>query len=371
MAEPPTKKPRLRGVNLRALGEASTAEVRRDRFLSLQQPAAPQPAPVDHGVARAMQNVFVAAAGDDPGRACGIMHMLANKIGLDLNGGTVDATICDRLGDFLSNLRENPSTDANTLHQCLLSALCPTHTGRGQSDDASLAKLAHRLGVGEESMYGARERRIGYEDGKGWLKSIQPPGKNWKAVSPKEKELIRNASLSPEVSHPSGCKKYMDHKRKTPINFLNTAGVDGLDDIRKKINMDFCDRTIQLYMDPTVKVDNRVLTGMCIIHAKFRYFWVALGRFLKKWKAPGCKCRVCTSNHVHAPWNGMLLKLVCPFDEGEGAMTTLAAHFPALECCLGQCRSVLCQKDDSDIHCHCLLEGCRRKGGVACLVFHH
>ena len=126
-----SKKPRTRGVNLKDLGKAIAPDALAEALGNLAEdvPLATPPGESDptynrwrYG-RRALEVVLVAAAGGDPAMAKGLIAELAQKVGVPMGGG-VEAVMCDRLRDFLADLKVENKPEAHTLRYSLLAAVC-------------------------------------------------------------------------------------------------------------------------------------------------------------------------------------------------------------------------------------------------------
>ena len=135
--------------------------------------------------------------------AKGLVAELAQKVGVPMGGG-VEAVVCDRLRDFVADLKEENKPEAHTLRYSLLAAVCDPDDTRRVDNQAgvirqkeyatqSLTAVGHRLGVKDEAMYKAKRRRISWGEGMPWLASIQPQATNHKALGREEREAIRMA----------------------------------------------------------------------------------------------------------------------------------------------------------------------------------
>ena len=302
---------------------------------------------------RALEVTLVAAAGGDPATAKGLFAELGQKIGVSVGAG-VDGVLCDRLRDFLAELKEVNQLDAHTLRQSLLAAVCDPDDSKRSDNKAgvirqkgystqSLTAAAKRLGVKDETMYKAKRRRISWGEGMPWLSSVQPQATNHKALGSEEQEAIRWASTTPEISHPSACAKFVSQKKgkRSPYFFMNASIAETCEAIRAATSLDLSDDTIRRYMDPQVRADNRLFTGLCIIHHGWRLQWGSLGDWIADnfWPTDDCACAMCTGDYQHPDVRAMLLIAVCPPKESTlpAAAATMLRHFPSPNCILGDC----------------------------------
>ena len=128
-----SKKPRMKGVNLRDLGLAISTETLAESLQVLATEAAPAQVPSREDPQynqwrfgrRALEVVLVSAAGGDPAMAKGLLAELAQKVGVPMGGG-VEAVVCDRLRDFLADLKVENKPESHTLRLSLLAAVCDT-----------------------------------------------------------------------------------------------------------------------------------------------------------------------------------------------------------------------------------------------------
>ena len=195
-----SKKPRTRGVNLKDLGKAIAPDALAEGLGNLAEdvPLATPPGESDptynrwrYG-RRALEVVRVAAAGGDPAMAKGLIAELAQKVGVPMGGGVEDV-VCDRLRDFLADLKVENKPELHTLRLSLLAAVCDTDDTERWDNKAgvirqkgyahqSLHSVAVRLGVKDEAMYKAKRRRLSWEGGMPWLASVQPQATNTRSV---------------------------------------------------------------------------------------------------------------------------------------------------------------------------------------------
>ena len=90
-----SKKPRMKGVNLRDLGLAISTETLTESLQVLATEAAPAKVPSRGDPQynqwrfgrRALEAVLVSAAGGDPAMAKGLIAELAQKVGVPMGGG--------------------------------------------------------------------------------------------------------------------------------------------------------------------------------------------------------------------------------------------------------------------------------------------
>ena len=356
-----SKKPRMKGVNLRDLGLAISTETLTESLQVLATEAAPAQVPGREDPQynqwrfgrRALETVLVSAAGGDPAMAKGLIAELAQKVGVPMGGGVEDV-VCDRLRDFLADLKVENKPESHTLRLSLLAAVCDTDDTERCDNKAgvirqkgyahqSLHAVAVRLGVKDEAMYKAKRRRLSWEGGMPWLASVQPQATNHKALGREEREAIRWASTTPEISHPSACMKWQSNVKgkRSPYLFMNASVSETCDAIRAATGLDLSDLTIKRYMDPQVRADNRLFTGLCIIHHGWRLQWGSLGDWIAEefCPTPDCECAMCSGDYQHPDVRAMLLQAVCPPQESTlpTAPGTMMRHFPHPNCILGDC----------------------------------
>ena len=189
-------------------------------------------------------------------------------------------------------------------------------------------------------------RRLQYQKGSSWLQSSQPAPKNHKAFTAKEKEAIRQASLNPTVSHPSACARFSSKPRgkkgRVPHRFLNKPLAEALPQIARIAGVSGSLSGIKKYLDKSVRVDDRILTGRCVTHEKWRTQWRDFGEFLGKWKCNvHCDCSIFRKTYDHHSLLQMLHRVFCPFrrDFEPTDFLSLLPAMPNWNCIAGDCRT--------------------------------
>ena len=177
------------------------------------------------------------------------------------------------------------------------------------------------------------------------MESIQPKGKNFKAVTAGEAEAIRAASLSPFVAYPSSSQK-AGVKSSVPYHFLKDDLPQALQNIREISGVEGCDRTIQKFMDPTVREDKRIFTGLCIIHQGASFQWAGLQEGIQRWRDDGsCQCASCRGVHKATSLSDMLRACVCKPRFAESLSISVndvyqpIRYVPNYNCVVGDCQA--------------------------------
>ena len=100
------------------------------------------------------------------------------------------------------------------------------------------------------------------------------------------------------------------------------------------------DRSIKKYMHPLVKEDDRLFTGLCIVHHSWRLQWNSLGEYLADFEpVEDCPCDMCNGQYEHPTLRKMLQASVCSIYSLRPTATPdlLSQHWPNMNCVLGDC----------------------------------
>ena len=153
---------RYKGINLRDLADKIPATDAKDGFGRLQAQPDMAPKAPDHKSTRGVENVFLAAAHGDKAVAMSLLNSLQRRMGKS-NTETTEATISDRLADFLRLLGDDPTSEAGTLRRTILAAVCSPEDletdlrGRpkGGTEGQTYAAIAKRLGGSDYASEGS------------------------------------------------------------------------------------------------------------------------------------------------------------------------------------------------------------------------
>ena len=188
-----------------------------------------------------------------------------------------------------------------------------------------------------------KRRRLNWQNGMPWLCSVQPAPTNAKAISPDMQQAIADASLDDAVSHPSVCANFASQKKnkRTPHQFLNGSLEEACDVIRNITRFhNMPNLSIKKYMHPLVKEDDRLFTGLRIVHHSWRLQWNSLGEYLADFEpVEDCPCDMCNGQYEHPTLRKMLQASVCSIYSLRPAASPdlLCQHWPNMNCVLGDC----------------------------------
>ena len=193
-----------------------------------------------------------------------------------------------------------------------------------------------------------------------WLESVQPRATSLHAISLREQAAIKAASLHPSVSYPSTTRKTALGRKGAamPVHFLLHPWAESCDLIRgllpAKVNKagavkQVSNNTIRNYMDPTVRVDDRIFSGLCRIHETWRHWWKVLLQAWEDFDSLQCAidqdCDACSGLWDPPTFQNLPDYAVCRPQSavlGPG-VDTLSDFFPKPPCIAGECD--LCGQD--------------------------
>jgi len=150
-ATPPAKSARkahIPGLNLKSLANSLPAKDLAEAVEQLGADVPPATAPHRddpdywswYRSLRALEVTLVAAAGGDPAIAKGLVAELGQKVGVRMGAG-VEGVVCDRLRDFVADLKEENKPEAHTLRYSLLAAVCDPDDTRRVDNQAGVIRL--------------------------------------------------------------------------------------------------------------------------------------------------------------------------------------------------------------------------------------
>ena len=143
-----------------------------------------------------------------------------------------------------------------------------------------------------------------------------------------------------------------------PVHFLLHPWAESCDLIRGllpvKVNKagavkEVSNNTIRNYMDPTVRVDDRIFSGLCRLHETWRHWWKVLLQAWLDFDIPQCAidqdCDACSGLWDPPTFQNLPNYAVCRPQSAalDPGVDTLSDFFPKPPCIAGECD--LCGQD--------------------------